>query len=355
MWSVRRPSILPAINNFGAAAGGAAAAGAVRNDGDPRVVAGFRTIIANVRYDATLGCRSTCPARRIQSDSAPFIRCWYRNYQRRYLHPQPRRSRSPRSNQFGFRRAAWASSSTSISSHRATSCGSRRPIKRARSSFTEGGNLSFINGAPGAQSAPRGTNPGFFNVGYAAHANGFRLRLHAGRNLRPSGRLRVPGCLQALLDPDSFASSVLRILLQDQQLAGCFERRRAAGAYGSTNYEEIKAGTNLTWTPVKGFDIGAEFFYFREIASGPSDQLLRRLELCRCDCCGTWRRELRDRLPAQPNASRQPRTSTKAGFAFSVLSDPELKIHIAKPRRKLGLFAFVDRSERLRYCRFSAI
>ncbi|MEA2834228.1 MAG: hypothetical protein QOG66_2430 [Methylobacteriaceae bacterium] len=38
---------------------------------------------------------------------------------------------------------------------------------------------------------------------------------------------------------------------------------------GVPNYKEIRAGTNLVWTPVTGFDIGAEFMYTRGITDKP--------------------------------------------------------------------------------------
>ena len=38
---------------------------------------------------------------------------------------------------------------------------------------------------------------------------------------------------------------------------------------GLSNYQETKVGTNLVWTPVKGFDIGAEFAWIRGIAGRP--------------------------------------------------------------------------------------
>ena len=33
--------------------------------------------------------------------------------------------------------------------------------------------------------------------------------------------------------------------------------------------KNTKVGTNLVWTPVKGFDIGAEFAYIRGISGRP--------------------------------------------------------------------------------------
>ena len=33
------------------------------------------------------------------------------------------------------------------------------------------------------------------------------------------------------------------------------------GAVGVSNLKEARVGTNLVWTPLKGFDIGAEFMY----------------------------------------------------------------------------------------------
>jgi hypothetical protein len=33
------------------------------------------------------------------------------------------------------------------------------------------------------------------------------------------------------------------------------------GAVGVSNLKETRIGTNLVWTPLKGFDIGAEFMY----------------------------------------------------------------------------------------------
>ena len=33
------------------------------------------------------------------------------------------------------------------------------------------------------------------------------------------------------------------------------------GAVGISNIKEGRIGTNLVWTPLKGFDIGAEFMY----------------------------------------------------------------------------------------------
>jgi Porin subfamily len=38
---------------------------------------------------------------------------------------------------------------------------------------------------------------------------------------------------------------------------------------GVPNYKELRAGTNLVWTPVTGFDIGAEFMYTRGITDKP--------------------------------------------------------------------------------------
>jgi hypothetical protein len=33
------------------------------------------------------------------------------------------------------------------------------------------------------------------------------------------------------------------------------------GAVGVSNLKETRVGTNLVWTPLEGFDIGAEFMY----------------------------------------------------------------------------------------------
>jgi Porin subfamily len=41
------------------------------------------------------------------------------------------------------------------------------------------------------------------------------------------------------------------------------------GGVGISNIKEGRAGTNLVWTPLKGFDIGAEFMYVRENQSRP--------------------------------------------------------------------------------------
>ncbi|GAC1332544.1 MAG: porin [Beijerinckiaceae bacterium] len=38
---------------------------------------------------------------------------------------------------------------------------------------------------------------------------------------------------------------------------------------GIPNFKEYRIGTNLVWTPVKGFDIGAEFMYIRGITDKP--------------------------------------------------------------------------------------
>jgi hypothetical protein len=38
---------------------------------------------------------------------------------------------------------------------------------------------------------------------------------------------------------------------------------------GVPNYKEVRAGANLVWTPVTGFDIGAEFMYTRGITDKP--------------------------------------------------------------------------------------
>jgi hypothetical protein len=42
-----------------------------------------------------------------------------------------------------------------------------------------------------------------------------------------------------------------------------------ANVLGVPNYKEIRAGANLVWTPVTGFDIGAEFMYERGITDKP--------------------------------------------------------------------------------------
>jgi hypothetical protein len=38
---------------------------------------------------------------------------------------------------------------------------------------------------------------------------------------------------------------------------------------GVPNYKELRAGANVVWTPVTGFDIGAEFMYTRGITDKP--------------------------------------------------------------------------------------
>lgn len=38
---------------------------------------------------------------------------------------------------------------------------------------------------------------------------------------------------------------------------------------GITNFKEVRLGTNLVWTPVRNFDLGAEFMYMRGITSRP--------------------------------------------------------------------------------------
>lgn len=38
---------------------------------------------------------------------------------------------------------------------------------------------------------------------------------------------------------------------------------------GVSNYREVRLGTNLVWTPVRGFDIGGEFMWMRGITSRP--------------------------------------------------------------------------------------
>ena len=44
----------------------------------------------------------------------------------------------------------------------------------------------------------------------------------------------------------------------------------AGGGVGAQNFRDIRAGANLIWTPVKGFDIGGEFMFIRDINSGPA-------------------------------------------------------------------------------------
>jgi hypothetical protein len=41
------------------------------------------------------------------------------------------------------------------------------------------------------------------------------------------------------------------------------------GAVGISNIKEGRVGTNLVWTPLKGFDIGAEFMYVHLNQSRP--------------------------------------------------------------------------------------
>ena len=38
---------------------------------------------------------------------------------------------------------------------------------------------------------------------------------------------------------------------------------------GHSNYRELRAGANLVWTPVTGFDIGTEFMYTRGVTDKP--------------------------------------------------------------------------------------
>ena len=42
------------------------------------------------------------------------------------------------------------------------------------------------------------------------------------------------------------------------------------GAVGVANIKEGRIGTNLVWTPLKGFDIGAEFSYVHEYQTRPA-------------------------------------------------------------------------------------
>ena len=75
---------------------------------------------------------------------------------------------------------------------------------------------------------------------------------------------------------------------------------------GIPNYKEVRAGANLVWTPVIGFDIGAEFMYTRGITDKPfglANDIFFVLQSCR--------------------RSRRPQTSTKVVSAFSAPSDPE--------------------------------
>jgi len=52
---------------------------------------------------------------------------------------------------------------------------------------------------------------------------------------------------------------------------------------GVPNYKELRAGTNLVWTPVTGFDIGAEIMFTRGVTDKPfglaNDLVLRGLGL----------------------------------------------------------------------------
>ena len=42
-----------------------------------------------------------------------------------------------------------------------------------------------------------------------------------------------------------------------------------AGTQGITNFRDVRVGTNLVWTPIKNFDIGAEFTYIRYMTDRP--------------------------------------------------------------------------------------
>ena len=62
----------------------------------------------------------------------------------------------------------------------------------------------------------------------------------------------------------SFYSSLLAIRYNADVTSPTF-----ANVLGVSNYKELRAGANLVWTPVTGFDIGAEFMYTRGITDKP--------------------------------------------------------------------------------------
>ena len=134
-------------------------------------------------------------------------------------------------------------------------------------SYIEGSNQTFINGAPSGNRFPGANNN--FPVGYTPGLNSHYDCVWAttqGTCERQQG-FAVVAALKHYWIP-TVSSSVYGSYMQEVYSNAA--QLGAGGGVGAANYKEVRIGTNLIWTPVKGFDIGGEFMYFREINYGPS-------------------------------------------------------------------------------------
>ena len=134
-------------------------------------------------------------------------------------------------------------------------------------SYIEGSNQTFINGAPSGNRFPGANNN--FPVGYTTGLNSHYDCVWAsaqGTCERQQG-FAVVAALKHYWIP-TVSSSVYGSYMQEVYSNAA--QIGAGGGVGASNYKEARLGTNLIWTPVKGFDIGGEFMYFREINYGPA-------------------------------------------------------------------------------------
>jgi hypothetical protein len=136
--------------------------------------------------------------------------------------------------------------------------------EKGAASYVEGTNTSFINGAPSGNRFP-GTNNNF--------PSGFIIGQHNDCVWATTGgceRTQAFAVLAALKHywTPTISSSAYGSYLQISNTQNALNG--AGGAIGAVNVKDIRLGTNLLWTPVKGFDLGGEFMFIRDVNSGPA-------------------------------------------------------------------------------------
>ena len=139
-------------------------------------------------------------------------------------------------------------------------------------SYIDGSNLTFASGAVNANRYPGATTP-TYSDGWAHGADYDCVWTYSGTCERQHGYAVVAAFKHYWMP--TLASAVFGSFMRMNYSANSTTTPAGTGV-GMVSWQETRIGTNLIWTPVRGFDIGGEFMYMRNtnlVGSNPLAQL----------------------------------------------------------------------------------
>ena len=132
-------------------------------------------------------------------------------------------------------------------------------------SYIEGSNTSFIPGVPSGDRTPANNNN--FPVGFFPTSHYDCVYATTSGSCERQQGFATVAALKHYWIP-TVSSSFYGSYMQEYYSQAA--QNGAGGGVGASNFRDLRFGTNLIWTPVKGFDIGGEFMFIRNINSGPA-------------------------------------------------------------------------------------